>query len=92
MNLTSAVEVDLVDKDAYFTGEPCYYEKSFIVSQVVSPIKIGMIHVQVIEYQIESKKGLLAAIGAWEEFDNIDEFVEDIYRKRGQSFDRSVDL
>ena len=92
MNLTSAAEVDLLDKDAYFTGEPLYYKNSFIISQVVSHIKIGMIHVQVIKPQIESNKGLLAAIGAWAEFDNIDEFVEEIYKKREQSFDRSVDL
>lgn len=36
--------------------------------------------------------GLLAAIGAWEEFENLDQVIEEIYRAREIAVDRSVPL
>ncbi len=36
------------------------------------------------------KKGLLAAIGAWEEFDDIDGMIKHIYKERRKAKDRSI--
>jgi len=38
----------------------------------------------------EKKKGLLAAIGAWEDFEDLESTVSDIYKKRKRSKDRSA--
>jgi prevent-host-death family protein len=38
------------------------------------------------------KKGLLAAIGAWEDFEGLDNVIKDIYKKRKRSKDRRVDI
>jgi prevent-host-death family protein len=38
----------------------------------------------------EKKKGLLAAIGAWEEFDDLDQLVMKIYEKRGKAKERDI--
>ncbi len=38
----------------------------------------------------EENKGLLAAIGAWEDFEDIDRFIKHIYRKRRKAKDRNV--
>ena len=37
-------------------------------------------------------KGLLAAAGAWADFEDIDEVLEQIYRQREQAQDRSITL
>jgi antitoxin (DNA-binding transcriptional repressor) of toxin-antitoxin stability system len=37
----------------------------------------------------EKKKGLLAAIGAWEDFEDLDQTVSDIYERRRKSKDHS---
>ncbi len=37
-------------------------------------------------------KGLLAAVGAWADFEEIDQMIDDIYRQREQSKDREVVL
>lgn len=36
------------------------------------------------------KKGLLAAIGAWDDFEGIDEIIEHIYDKRRRATNRKV--
>ena len=38
----------------------------------------------------EKKKGLLAAIGAWEDFENLESAVSAIYERRKKSKDRSA--
>jgi antitoxin (DNA-binding transcriptional repressor) of toxin-antitoxin stability system len=40
--------------------------------------------------EIEKKKGLLAAVGAWEDFEDLERTVSDIYKKRKRSKDRSA--
>ena len=37
-------------------------------------------------------KGLLAAVGAWSEFDELDQMIEDIYKQRTEALDREVNL
>ena len=83
MNLTSAAEIELIDKKAYFTVEP-FYGCEFIVSRptYTEIDAFNVLFRQTAELKIEPQGGLLAAIGAWEDYDGIDEFVEDIYKKR----------
>jgi len=38
----------------------------------------------------EENKGLLAAIDAWEDFEDIDRLIRDIYRERRKAKDRSI--
>ncbi len=45
-----------------------------------------------LEQEPVSAGGLLAALGAWAEFDEIDDIVADIYRHRSQATDRGVSL
>ncbi|MCC6347080.1 MAG: type II toxin-antitoxin system Phd/YefM family antitoxin [Nitrospirales bacterium] len=39
----------------------------------------------------EGEKGLLAAIGAWEDFDDLEEMVSGIYEERREAQDRSIE-
>ena len=45
-----------------------------------------------LEKDTAAPKGLLAAVGAWGDFDDLEEIIEDIYRQREQAQDRPVDL
>lgn len=45
-----------------------------------------------LEKEPVAPKGLLAAVGAWADFDNLDEVIEEIYLQREQAQDRPVDL
>lgn len=38
----------------------------------------------------EVKKGLLAALGAWEDFEGLDKIVKHIYKKRGKARERKL--
>ena len=41
-----------------------------------------------LEQDPAAAKGLLAGVGAWADFDDLDQVVEDIYRQRDQAQDR----
>lgn len=45
-----------------------------------------------LEREPKAPQGLLAAAGAWSEFDELDEMVEHIYRQRREDRDRDVNL
>ena len=45
-----------------------------------------------LEQEPAAAKGLLAAVGAWADFDDLDQVVEDIYRHRDQAQNRPVSL
>jgi prevent-host-death family protein len=45
-----------------------------------------------LEEQLKVQRGLLAAVGAWADFEGLDEMIEDIYRQRGQVQDRDIAL
>lgn len=45
-----------------------------------------------LEKDTAAPKGLLAAVGAWADFDNLEEIIEDIYKQRDQAQDRPVSL
>lgn len=50
------------------------------------------IEIKVQRVPIQAKGGLLAAIGAWEDFEDIDKFIDEIYKAREKAVDREVDL
>jgi len=43
-----------------------------------------------LEQESSPGRGLLAAVGAWADFDGLDEMVEEIYRQRRRAKDRRV--
>lgn len=43
-----------------------------------------------LERETPSGGGLLAAVGAWADFDDLDEMVAEIYRRRERAKDRRV--
>lgn len=43
-----------------------------------------------LEHEPEAPKGLLAAVGAWADYEGLDQLVESIYRQREQAQDRPV--
>ena len=45
-----------------------------------------------LEQEPVAAQGLLAAVGAWADFDELDQVIEDIYRQREQAQDRPVSL
>ena len=45
-----------------------------------------------LEQEAAAPKGLLAAVGAWASFDDLDQVVEEIYRQRERARDRAVAL
>ena len=45
-----------------------------------------------LEQETTAPKGLLAAVGAWGDFDNLEQIIEDIYLQREQAQDRPVSL
>ena len=45
-----------------------------------------------LEEQPKGQHGLLATVGAWADFEGLDEMIEDIYRQRGQAQDRDIAL
>ena len=45
-----------------------------------------------LERESKAPQGLLAAVGAWSEFDELDQMVEDIYKQREEARDRDVNL
>lgn len=45
-----------------------------------------------LEQEPASPRGLLAAVGAWAEFEELDEVVADVYRQRKRTRDRAVSM
>ncbi len=45
---------------------------------------------RIVEPKKQRKKGLLAAIGAWEEFDDLEKMVLEIYKGRGKAKERDI--
>ncbi|MCH8107464.1 MAG: type II toxin-antitoxin system Phd/YefM family antitoxin [Chloroflexi bacterium] len=43
-----------------------------------------------LEQEPTASKGLRAAVGAWADFEDLDQVIDDIYRQREQSTDRPV--
>ncbi len=45
-----------------------------------------------LEREPKPPRGLMAAVGAWSEFDELDQMVQEIYKQRGEAKDRDVNL
>lgn len=66
----------------------------FVIEKNGKPM-VAMVSIEDLQVVEEQKrrprqKGLLAAIGAWEDFPDIEKTIEDIYDERRESKDRSV--
>jgi prevent-host-death family protein len=66
--------------------------KHFIIERKGKPVAamVSVKDLELIKERIKEKKGLLAALGAWEDFERLDSIIEDIYRKRERARDRKV--
>lgn len=66
----------------------------FIIERKGKPMA-AMVNVKELERMMPSeargkRKGLLAAIGAWEEFDDLEQMVMTVYAGRGKAKERGV--
>ena len=73
-----------------------YNNERFLIERRGKPMA-ALVSVQDLarlEHQPTVTKGLLAAVGAWSEFDEdeLDQMVEDIYKQRTEAVDREVNL
>jgi prevent-host-death family protein len=68
--------------------------EQFIIERKGKPMAaiVGLKDLEMIEPPRirEKKKGLLAAIGAWEEFDDLEKLVIKIYERRGKAKERGI--
>jgi len=71
-----------------------YKGERFLIQRHGKPM-VAMVPAQdleLLEQSATQKRGLIAAVGAWAEHDDIDQMVEEIYRLRDADQDRSVHL
>lgn len=70
-------------------------KEQFVIEKKGKPMAalVSMEDLEIIEglRKAEQRKGLLAAIGAWEDFDNFDKIITHIYDGRIESKDREVE-
>ena len=75
-------------------GEVSRDGEQFIIERSGKPVAamVSLKDLEIVEKngRAEEKKGLLAAIGAWEDFEDVDRFIKHIYRKRRKAKDRNV--
>jgi len=70
--------------------------EQFIIEKKGKPMAamVGLKDLEMIEgsSKKEKRKGLLAAIGAWEDYEELDKVIKDIYKNRKRSRDRKADI
>ena len=69
-----------------------YKRERFIISRRGKPM-VALISSEDLDKlgeQPDTPKGLLAAVGAWADFEELDEVVDEIYRQRERAIDREV--
>ncbi len=68
--------------------------RHFIIERNGKPVAamVGVKDLELIEKQRRQAggNGLLAALGAWDDFEGLDEMIKDIYRKRKKAPDRRM--
>lgn len=71
-----------------------YNQERFLIERRGKPMAalVSVEDLARLEQQPAITKGLLAAVGAWSEFDELDQMVEDIYKQRREALDREVTL
>ena len=69
-----------------------YNRERFLVQRRGKPMAalVSAEDLLVLEQQKAPSQGLLAAAGAWADFEELDEVIKDIYRQREQAQDRTV--
>lgn len=96
----STAEVDLLDIEDCSSSVPLSKSSFRIIPNVVTK-RINNVIVNTINlpsglselsYKIKDEAGILDAVGAWRDYEDIDGFIEDIYKKREKSLDRTVDI
>lgn len=75
-------------------GEVSFKKEKFIIKRKNRPVA-AIVTLQDLEEirskgDIAEKRGLIAALGAWEEFEDLEDVIEEIYKKRAQAKDRDV--
>jgi prevent-host-death family protein len=70
-------------------------KEQFVIEKKGKPMAavVSIEDLEIIEglKKTEKRKGLLAAIGAWEDFDNFDKIITQIYDGRIESKDREIE-
>jgi len=71
-----------------------YNNERFLIERRGKPMAALVSAEDLVRLDMEHKapQGLIAAVGAWSEFEQIDEMVEHIYKQREESWDREVKL
>ena len=71
-----------------------YGGERFIVSRRGKPMValVSADDLEMLDGQAEAPRGLLAAVGAIEDFEELDDIVKAIYRQRQDPEDRPIDL
>jgi prevent-host-death family protein len=71
-----------------------YKGERFLIERKGKPVAamVGLEDLKRIEQTAskEERKGLLAAVGAWADFQDLDQIIAEIYRDRKQAVDRKV--
>ncbi len=69
-----------------------YNRERFLVQRRGKPMAalVSAEDLVVLEQQHAPVQGLLAAVGAWADFEELDQVIKDIYRQREQAQDRPV--
>lgn len=105
--MSTAAEASLINDEDYFTSAPLTSAPSIpkssyrlipnitkvddIVGVIVKAINLPT-SFSSFSYKIQPQAGLLDAIGAWEDYEDIDGFINEVYKKREKSLDRTVDI
>ena len=71
-----------------------YHKERFLIGRRSEPIAtlVSADDLARLEPQPKTTQGLLAALGACSDFDGWDQMIEEIYRQREQSQDRTIPL
>ena len=71
-----------------------YNNERFLIERRGKPMAalVSAVDLARLEQEPKAGQGLLSAVGAWSEFDELDQMIEDIYKQRAEALDREVNL
>jgi len=92
MNILSVGEAKM--RLSELMGRVAYRGERFLIERRGRPMAalVSADDLRRLEEEPVSPRGLLAAVGAWADFEGLDEFVEEIYQQRERALDRPVTL
>ncbi|MBI5026641.1 MAG: type II toxin-antitoxin system Phd/YefM family antitoxin [Nitrospirae bacterium] len=75
-------------------GQVLYQKERFIIERKGKPTValVSIEDLKRLKIKEGKKKGLLAAVGAWGEFEGIDDFIKELYEARKKAYDRKVSV